>query len=190
MFRAMISPIFRSTRMCVTDCGIMHPRSCRLPVVIQMRPVLFSARRHNPEDPSSILLSDVFIWHSLRSLLTEDTPNSRIELISNILASDAQWYGTGAARRWTFSEWLPDGRGWTETAFYSNHGHSFLEHMVPNVLTVTHCEWRCLYSKPSVIRPNWEGRGGSLVGEADTSDLRGPLPSLLPWLRMRFYMAK
>ena len=29
MFRAMISPIFRSTRLCVTACGIMHPRCCR-----------------------------------------------------------------------------------------------------------------------------------------------------------------
>jgi len=29
MFRAMISPIFRSIRLCVTACGIMHPRCCR-----------------------------------------------------------------------------------------------------------------------------------------------------------------
>ena len=29
MFRATISPIFRSTRLCVTVCGIMHPRCCR-----------------------------------------------------------------------------------------------------------------------------------------------------------------
>ena len=32
MFRALIPPIFRSTRLCVTACGIMHPRCCR-PVV-------------------------------------------------------------------------------------------------------------------------------------------------------------
>ena len=32
MFRAMIPPIFRSTRLCVTVCGIMHPpRCCRPP---------------------------------------------------------------------------------------------------------------------------------------------------------------
>jgi len=31
MFRAIILPIFRSTRLCVTDCGIMHPRCCRPP---------------------------------------------------------------------------------------------------------------------------------------------------------------
>ena len=30
MFRATFSPIFRSTRLCVTACGIMHPRCCRL----------------------------------------------------------------------------------------------------------------------------------------------------------------
>ena len=31
MFRAIILPIFRSTRLCVTACGIMHPRCCRPP---------------------------------------------------------------------------------------------------------------------------------------------------------------
>ena len=30
MFRAIITPIFRSARLCVTACGIMHPRCCRL----------------------------------------------------------------------------------------------------------------------------------------------------------------
>jgi len=29
MFRAIILPIFRSTRLCDTACGIMHPRCCR-----------------------------------------------------------------------------------------------------------------------------------------------------------------
>ena len=29
MFRAIILPIYRSTRLCVTACGIMHPRCCR-----------------------------------------------------------------------------------------------------------------------------------------------------------------
>ena len=29
MVRAIILPIFRSTRLCVTACGIMHPRCCR-----------------------------------------------------------------------------------------------------------------------------------------------------------------
>ena len=29
MFRAIILRIFRSTRLCVTACGIMHPRCCR-----------------------------------------------------------------------------------------------------------------------------------------------------------------
>ena len=33
MFREIILPIFRSTRLCVTVCGIMHPpRCCRPPV--------------------------------------------------------------------------------------------------------------------------------------------------------------
>ena len=29
MFRALIPPIFRSTRLFVTACGIIHPRCCR-----------------------------------------------------------------------------------------------------------------------------------------------------------------
>ena len=29
MFRAMITPIFRSAKLCVTACGVMHPRCCR-----------------------------------------------------------------------------------------------------------------------------------------------------------------
>ena len=29
MFRAIILPIFRSTRLCVTACGVMHPRCCQ-----------------------------------------------------------------------------------------------------------------------------------------------------------------
>ena len=29
MFREIILPIFRTTRPCVTACGIMHPRCCR-----------------------------------------------------------------------------------------------------------------------------------------------------------------
>ena len=30
MFRAIVLPIFKSTRLCVTACGIMNPRCCRL----------------------------------------------------------------------------------------------------------------------------------------------------------------
>ena len=30
MFRAIILPIFRNTTLCVTACGIMHPRCCQL----------------------------------------------------------------------------------------------------------------------------------------------------------------
>jgi len=31
MFRTIILTILRSTRLCVTACGIMHPRWCRSP---------------------------------------------------------------------------------------------------------------------------------------------------------------
>jgi hypothetical protein len=99
---------------------------------------------------SSLLFSGVFCLTHSTQFITEDTPNSGIELISNILANDARWYGTRAARRWTLSEWLPNeggiqnGRGWSERVFYLNHWHSFLQHMVPNVLTMTHCFF-CLH---------------------------------------------
>ena len=43
MFRAIILPIFRSTRMCVTVCGIMHPRCCR--------PVAWKRRKRIPPLP-------------------------------------------------------------------------------------------------------------------------------------------
>jgi len=35
MFRAIILPIFSSTRLCVTACGIMHPRCYRQDAVWQ-----------------------------------------------------------------------------------------------------------------------------------------------------------
>ena len=31
MFREIILPIFRSTRLCVTACGVMHPPRCCRP---------------------------------------------------------------------------------------------------------------------------------------------------------------
>jgi len=36
MFRAMISPIFRSSRLCDTVCGIIHPLQCG-PVTWKLR---------------------------------------------------------------------------------------------------------------------------------------------------------
>ena len=32
MFREIILPIFRSTRLCVTACGVMHPPRCCRPL--------------------------------------------------------------------------------------------------------------------------------------------------------------
>ena len=37
MFRAIILPIFRSTRLCVTACGIMHPQCFRSATGLQHR---------------------------------------------------------------------------------------------------------------------------------------------------------
>ena len=44
MFRAMITPIFKSTRLCVTACGLMQPRCCR-PVVWSGVPLLPNYRQ-------------------------------------------------------------------------------------------------------------------------------------------------
>ena len=36
MFREIILPIFRSTRLCVTACGVMHPPRCCRPKAFQI----------------------------------------------------------------------------------------------------------------------------------------------------------
>ena len=43
MFREIILPIFRSTRLCVTACGIMHPWCCRPPALYLLWPALHYA---------------------------------------------------------------------------------------------------------------------------------------------------
>ena len=40
MFRALIPPIFRSTKLYVTACGIMHPRCCRRPKHVELIGIL------------------------------------------------------------------------------------------------------------------------------------------------------
>jgi len=37
MFREIILPIFRSTKLCVTPCGIMHRRCCRPPASFRLK---------------------------------------------------------------------------------------------------------------------------------------------------------
>ena len=49
IFRAMIPPIFRSTRLCVTACGIMHPRCCR-PIAWKRRNRKLLTQSNAPED--------------------------------------------------------------------------------------------------------------------------------------------
>ena len=48
MFRGIIFPIFRSTRLCVTACGIMHPRCCRPPAVKIKMKIQRSSERRQP----------------------------------------------------------------------------------------------------------------------------------------------
>ena len=43
MFRALIPPIFRNARLCVTACGIMHPRCCRYAGSLEADEVRFQA---------------------------------------------------------------------------------------------------------------------------------------------------
>ena len=44
MFRAIILPILRSARLCITACGIMHPRRCR-PGSLEVEELSSSASR-------------------------------------------------------------------------------------------------------------------------------------------------
>ena len=52
MFRAMISPIFRSTELCVTACGKIHPRCCQPPAATSWLHYTTSCNTHSsaPED--------------------------------------------------------------------------------------------------------------------------------------------
>ena len=49
MFREIILPIFRSTGLCVTACGIMHPRCCR-PVADRQHRGCIKPQSSAPED--------------------------------------------------------------------------------------------------------------------------------------------
>ena len=49
MFREIILHIFRSTRLCVTACGIMHPRCCR-PKAGNIVGAFYHTRSSAPED--------------------------------------------------------------------------------------------------------------------------------------------
>jgi len=50
MFRAIILPIFRSTRLCVTACGIMHPRRCRPATSWMHYTTICNTQSSTPED--------------------------------------------------------------------------------------------------------------------------------------------
>jgi len=49
MFREIILPFFRSTRLCVTSCGIMHRRCCRPPAG-NIVGALYHTQSSAPED--------------------------------------------------------------------------------------------------------------------------------------------
>ena len=50
MFRAMIAPIFRSTRLCITTCGIIHPRCCQPATSWVHYTTSFNTQSSTPED--------------------------------------------------------------------------------------------------------------------------------------------
>ena len=52
MFREIILSIFRSTRLCVTACDIMHPRCCRPLAFRQVRKISPSTRIRSPDRPA------------------------------------------------------------------------------------------------------------------------------------------
>ena len=47
MFRAIILSIFRNTRLCVTACGIMHPRCCHRPATCHILAKEHYTKRHD-----------------------------------------------------------------------------------------------------------------------------------------------
>ena len=50
MFREIILPIFRRTRLCVTACGIIHPRCCRPPAGYIVGALYHNTQSSAPED--------------------------------------------------------------------------------------------------------------------------------------------
>ena len=72
MFRPMISPIFKSNRLCVTACSIMHPRCCR--------PVAWKRRNRVPPLPGhrpATLWVHYTISRNTQSSAPEDGRNHR-----------------------------------------------------------------------------------------------------------------
>ena len=57
MFRAIILPIFRNTRLCVTACDTMHPRCCRPNASIRVQPTTTSRRTDGLKRESKCLAS-------------------------------------------------------------------------------------------------------------------------------------
>ena len=69
MFREMISLIFRSTRLCVTACGIMHSRCCR--------PVAWRWRNSASRLPAGIIQVHYNTSCNTQSSAPEDGRNHR-----------------------------------------------------------------------------------------------------------------
>ena len=71
MFREIILPIFRSTRLCVTVCGIMRPRCCRPPVGKHRRCIIPQTLTQSsaPEDGQNNFLKHVELTGIINKLL-------------------------------------------------------------------------------------------------------------------------
>ena len=75
MFRALIPPIFRNSRLCVTACGIMHPRCWRL--------VAWERRNYRPAT-SSVHYTTSCNTESSAPEDGRDQPPKHVELIGII----------------------------------------------------------------------------------------------------------
>ena len=79
MFRAIILPILRNARLCVTVCGIIHPRCCR--------PVAWKRSSSAYRLPAGILPMHYTTSRNTQSSAPEDGRNNRskhVELIGII----------------------------------------------------------------------------------------------------------
>jgi hypothetical protein len=116
IFRAMISPIFRSTRLCLRACGVMHPRCCR-PVAwkrsssASRRPAgnIVGAQSSAPEDgrnhyPKHVeligIINKPLLFHLVGCLYylfqwctVKQISNSQFVWLKAGVAQSAQWLG-------------------------------------------------------------------------------------------------
>ena len=87
MFREIILPIFRSTRLCVTACGVMHPPRCCRPKqqLVEWRQI------HSPH-PTPKLLGAKIRWKIIASIFWDQDGILLIDYLSKGQTINAEYY--------------------------------------------------------------------------------------------------